>query len=55
MSVIIPTGANGVQWGDGYEKTDVEEGMPTEGYHDFYSLYPSGNYSLSGEGTYPPD
>ena len=48
---LTPTGANGVQWGDGYEKTDVEEGMPTEGYHDFYSLYPSGNYSLSGEGT----
>lgn len=48
---LTPTGANGVQWGDGYEKTDVEEGMPTEGYHDFYSLYPSGNYSLSEEGT----
>ena len=48
---LTPTGANGVQWGDGYEKTDVEEGMPTGGYHDFYSLYPSGNYSLSGEGT----
>lgn len=34
---LSKTGENGLQWG--------------EGTHDFYSLYPSGNYSLSQEGT----
>lgn len=35
---LIPTGENGVQWG---EKDAA----------DFYSLYPSGNYTLSNDGT----
>lgn len=35
---LTPTGANGVQWG----------GNATA---DFYSLYPSGNYTLSSDGT----
>ena len=35
---LTPTGANGVQWG----------GNATA---DFYSLYPSGSYTLSGDGT----
>lgn len=35
---LIPTGANGVQWG----------GNATA---DFYSLYPSGSYTLSSDGT----
>lgn len=36
-SNLTKTGANGVQWG-------------TSEYHDFYSLYPSGNYTLSSDG-----
>lgn len=35
---LTPTGANGVQWGD-------------NGTADFYSLYPSGSYTLSSDGT----
>lgn len=35
---LTPTGANGVQWGDNETA-------------DFYSLYPSGNYTLSSDGT----
>lgn len=35
---LVKTGAYGVQWGDNDEAT-------------FYSLYPSGNYSLSTDGT----
>ena len=34
---LSKTGENGLQWG--------------EGLHDFYSLYPSGNYTLSSDGT----
>ena len=37
-SNLTKTGANGVQWG-------------TSEYHDFYSLYPSGNYTLSTDGS----
>lgn len=42
---LTKTGDYGVQWGTGYT---VDE---TPGYHDFYSLYPSGNYTLSTDGT----
>lgn len=35
---LTPTGANGVQWGDNRTA-------------DFYSLYPSGSYTLSSDGT----
>lgn len=35
---LIPTGENGVQWGE----SDAA---------DFYSLYPSGSYTLSNDGT----
>lgn len=45
---LTRTGEYGVQWGDGYS---VEvDGKEVEGLHDFYSLYPSGNYSLSTDG-----
>lgn len=42
---LTKTGDYGVQWGTGY----TVDGNP--GYHDFYSLYPSGNYTLSTDGT----
>ena len=44
-SNLTKTGDYGVQWGTGYPVDD------TSGYHDFYSLYPSGNYTLSTDGT----
>lgn len=45
------TGDYGVQWGVGYEYKD-ENGKTHTGGHDFYSIYPSGNYKfvLEGEG-----
>ena len=43
------TGAYGVQWGEGYSKTT--DGVTTKYLHDFYSLYPSGNYTLSSDGA----
>lgn len=46
---LTKTGDYGVQWGDGYElKVD---GETVKGFHDFYSLYPSGNYTLSSDGS----
>lgn len=36
------TGAYGVQWGEGYTDKDGNTGL-----HDFYSIYPSGNYEFS--------
>ena len=39
---LVKTGDCGVQWGEG--STD-ENGKPT-GLHDFYSIYPSGNYAF---------
>lgn len=43
------TGAYGVQWGEGY--TTTEDGVTKSSLHDFYSLYPSGNYTLSSDGS----
>lgn len=43
---LIKTGDYGVQWGDGYTDENGNVGL-----HDFYSLYPSGNYTLSTDGT----
>ena len=40
------TGDYGVQWGVGYEYKD-ENGETHTGVHDFYSIYPSGNYEFS--------
>ena len=40
------TGDYGVQWGVGYEYKD-ENGKTHTGGHDFYSIYPSGNYKFS--------
>lgn len=37
---LVITGANGVQWGKGYAAGDKV------GLHDFYSIYPSGNYTF---------
>lgn len=34
-------GEHGVQWGEGYTDTDGNTGL-----HDFYSIYPSGNYNF---------
>lgn len=47
---LVKTGAYGVQWGDGYEV--IVDGDEVKGFHDFYSIYPSGNYKfvLEGEG-----
>lgn len=47
---LTKTGDVGIQWGDGYEVTDEDNNI-TSGLHDFYSLYPSGNYTLSSDGT----
>lgn len=47
---LTKTGDVGIQWGDGYEVTDEDNNI-TSGLHDFYSLYPSGNYTLSIDGT----
>lgn len=41
---LVRTGEYGVQWGDGY--TGTVEGKDVDGFHDFYSLYPSGSYTL---------
>lgn len=44
-SNLTKTGDYGVQWGEGYAKT--VNGKEVEGFHDFYSIYPSGNYEFS--------
>ena len=43
------TGAYGVQWGEEYIIT--EDGEKKSNLHNFYSLYPSGNYTLSSDGS----
>lgn len=40
------TGEYGVQWGDGYTYKD-EENTEHTGVHDFYSIYPSGEYTFA--------
>lgn len=40
------TGEYGVQWGDGYTYTD-EGNTKHTGVHDFYSIYPSGEYTFA--------
>lgn len=47
---LTKTGEYGVQWGTGYTSID-EDGNKLTGLHDFYSLYPSGEYTLSSDGT----
>ena len=46
---LTKTGDYGVQWGKGYEKT--VNGEKVEGFHDFYSVYPSLNAAFSGSGS----
>ena len=46
---LVKTGAYGVQWGTGYEYTD-DNGEKHTGVHDFYSIYPSGNYGFALDG-----
>lgn len=46
---LTRTGEYGIQWGEGY--TAEVGGKSINGLHDFYSLYPSGNYTLSENGT----
>ena len=41
---LVKTGDCGVQWGEGYEEIVNEEKIT--GLHDFYSIYPSGNYAF---------
>lgn len=48
---LTKTGEYGVQWGTGYTSTSDEDGNVLTGLHDFYSLYPSGDYTLSSDGT----
>lgn len=42
---LVKTGAYGVQWGKGDKYFDEKEVEHT-GVHDFYSIYPSGNYTF---------
>lgn len=44
---LVKTGDCGVQWGEGYEEIVNEEKIT--GLHDFYSIYPSGNYAFSSD------
>ena len=46
---LTRTGEYGIQWGEGYSA--VVDGNSVNGLHDFYSLYPSGNYTLSEDGA----
>ena len=41
---LVITGENGVQWGEG--DTRVINNVECTGVHDFYSVYPSGNYTF---------
>lgn len=43
---LVKTGSYGVQWGGGYTYTDDEDVEHT-GVHDFYSIYPSGQYTFA--------
>lgn len=47
---LVKTGSYGVQWGEGYEYTDSENKKHT-GVHDFYSIYPSGQYTFNEDET----
>ena len=42
---LVKTGSYGVQWGEGYTYTDDNNTEHT-GVHDFYSIYPSGQYDF---------
>lgn len=43
---LVKTGDCGVQWGEGYTDTDGNTGL-----HDFYSIYPSGNYTFNSDAS----
>lgn len=48
-SSLTKTGSIGIQWGEGYS---IEvNGEMVHNLHDFYSLYPTGDYELSTDGT----
>ena len=44
---LVKTGSYGLQWGEGYTYTDTDDNNTKhEGVHDFYSIYPSGQYDF---------
>lgn len=51
---LVITGDHGIQWGEGdknnkYTYTDADGKEHTVGGHDFYSVYPSGNYEFDDD------
>lgn len=48
-SSLTKTGSIGIQWGEGYSKE--VNGEMVHNLHNFYSLYPTGDYELSTDGT----